>query len=221
MIVEEFLYILDRAVPYIVAFSGRFLGALLIFLIGYIIALIGKSFIIKIANICKINEALAKTGWKESFKKVGIVGSEFLGNVIKWMLIFTAFMLAIEHLEWLALYSLLYRIVFFLPSIFIAIIGLFFVLIIGSIIEKLVIFKAQKAKIIHYTFLASLIKWIFLIFAFGIILSEIGIGENIFPLLMQTFIMGIVIAFAIAFGLAFGLGGKEAAAKFLEKFKGK
>lgn len=223
--VEDFYLFLERITPYIIDFLWRFLGALLILLVGYIIALIIKIFVIKIAKACKIDKALARLGYGENLRRANIsikkTGSQVLGSIAKWIVIFTAFMFAVEHLEWIRLYDILYRIVIFLPSIFIAVVAFFFALIIGDFIEKLVSFKAQAARISYYAFLASFVKWVFLIFVFSIILSEIGIGETIFPLLLQAFAIGIVIALAIAIGLAFGLGGKEAAAKFLEKFRNK
>ena len=61
----------------------------------------------------------------------------------------------------------------------------------------------------------SVAKWAIWIFAVIIVLSELGIA----PAFMQILFTGIVAMLAIAGGLAFGLGGKEAAAKVIEKAK--
>ena len=62
-------------------------------------------------------------------------------------------------------------------------------------------------------FAGSMAKWAIWIFAIIIALSELGIA----PAFMQILFTGIIAMLAIAGGLAFGLGGKEAAAKVLNK----
>ena len=56
-------------------------------------------------------------------------------------------------------------------------------------------------------------KWAIWIFAVFAALTQLGIAAPFW----QTLFTGFVVAFSLAFGLAFGLGGKEAAAKAIDR----
>jgi len=54
-----------------------------------------------------------------------------------------------------------------------------------------------------------------LIFGFIVALTQLGIATS----LIQTIVIGIIAMLALAGGLAFGLGGRDQAARFLEKLR--
>jgi hypothetical protein len=61
--------------------------------------------------------------------------------------------------------------------------------------------------------LGSIARYAIWTFAFIIALSELGIATAF----MQILFTGLVVALALGFGLAFGLGGRDAAARAVEK----
>jgi hypothetical protein len=58
-------------------------------------------------------------------------------------------------------------------------------------------------------------KWAIWITAIMAALTQLGIATS----LLQTLFAGVVIALSLAFGLAFGLGGRDAAARTIEKIR--
>jgi hypothetical protein len=58
-------------------------------------------------------------------------------------------------------------------------------------------------------------RWAIWVFAAIAALSQLGIADYF----LQTFFTGIIVAAALAFGLAFGLGGRDAAARYLERMQ--
>ena len=54
-----------------------------------------------------------------------------------------------------------------------------------------------------------------MIFGFIIALSQLGVATT----MLQTVVIGVIAMLALAGGLAFGLGGKEQAARIIEKIR--
>ena len=75
--------------------------------------------------------------------------------------------------------------------------------------------SAQAANLPSAAFLGGVARWSIWIFALLVALYHLGIAGP----LVQTLFTGFVAMIAIAGGLAFGLGGKDAAAKFIERLR--
>jgi small-conductance mechanosensitive channel len=80
--------------------------------------------------------------------------------------------------------------------------------------RKLVQASVQASGSRSAVMVGSVVKYAIWIFAFIIVLSELGIAAAF----MQILFTGLVAALSIALGLAFGLGGKEAASRAVDKF---
>ena len=81
--------------------------------------------------------------------------------------------------------------------------------------QKLVRASADAAGLHSASTIAGIVKWAILVFGFLIALTHLGIAAS----LIQTVVIGIIAMVAIAGGLAFGLGGKDMAARTLDKIK--
>jgi hypothetical protein len=63
--------------------------------------------------------------------------------------------------------------------------------------------------------LGGIAKWAIWIFALIAALLQLGVAV----VLLQTLFTGLVAMLALAGGLAFGLGGRDAAARYIEKLR--
>jgi hypothetical protein len=203
----------------ILLFLPKFLGALVIFIIGWFIAIwIGK-IIAAILEKIKFNELFSRTGWKAAFEKaeITITPSDFVGAIIKWIFVIIALMVASDILEWVAFSSLLNQILTWVPNLVIAIVILIVAIIIADILEKMVKASAQKIGVSFVNYLGAGLRWAVYIFAILAALMQIGVAAAI----VNTIVIGFVGMIALALGLSFGLGGKEMAAKMLEDWRSK
>jgi len=203
----------------ILLFLPNLLAALVIFIIGWFIAMwIGK-LIAGILSKVKFDAIFEKTGWKEALNsaEVKVEPSSFIGAVCKWILVIVFLMIVTDIMGWVAFAGLLGSIIAWMPNLLVAIIILVVAIIIADIIEKLVKVSTKKMGVSSTNFLGTLVKWGIYIFAGLAVLLQIGIT----PKIVEVLIMGFVGTLTLALGLSFGLGGKDAAARMIEEARRK
>ena len=83
-------------------------------------------------------------------------------------------------------------------------------------VQKLTVGGAKALESKSAGFIGGIARWAIWVVAILAALSQLGIAAG----MMQTLFMGLVAMLALAGGLAFGLGGKEAAARYIEKLRG-
>ena len=202
-----------------VGFIPQFLGALIVFILGWFVALFVGKLITKALDLMRLNKLFSKTGWDESMEKAGIKAniSGFIGGIFKWILVIVFLLAAIDILGLTEFANFLSGVLGWLPNVIIAVVIFVVAVIIADILEKIVKVSVEKVKVGFANFAGAIVKWSIYTFAMLAILLQLGIA----PYLIQTLFVGFVAMLAISFGLAFGLGGKDAAADALDVLKKK
>jgi len=86
--------------------------------------------------------------------------------------------------------------------------------VVGDIVKHIVLTSTHAARLtVSQNFLGALAKWSIWILGLFFALNQLGIGEQ----LIQILFTGLVAGLAIAIGLAFGLGGRDAAARVIDR----
>ncbi len=200
-----------------IGFLPQFLGALIIFLIGWVIAnLLGK-LSSQIIRTLRIDAILEKMGFKRSMERANLKldSARFVGELVRWFFILVFLIAAIDILGLEQVNQFLTRVLYYIPQLIVAILILLAAVLIANFLQKLVKASVEAAGFGSANFLAAVTKWSILVFALLAALLQLGIV----PSLIQTLFTGFIAALAISFGLAFGLGGKDTAAEVLEKLK--
>lgn len=197
-------------------FLPSILGALIVFFIGWAIAIGLHKLVTQILRALKIDPALEKIGAGKAFEKAGIKMdvANWIGILVKWFLIFVFLLAATEILGLQYVSQFLQSVVAYIPNIIVAAIILVVGAWLAGFLQKLVIASVSASKIKSTAFIGAIVKWAVLIFTFLTALMQLGIAYY-----LQTIITGLIAMLAIAGGLAFGLGGKEQAASMLKKLK--
>lgn len=199
-----------------VSFVPNLIIAIIIFIIGWVIAsLVGKA-IDQVISALKIDNLFKSAGADELMNRAGMklnVGG-FLGGVVKWFVIVVFLMTSLEILGLSQVNDFLREsVLYYLPQVIIAALVLVIASVIARAMKKVVSASAKAANVNSANLLGSIANYAIWIFAFIIVLSELGIATAF----MQILFSGLVAMLAIAGGLAFGLGGKENASKALNK----
>jgi len=198
------------------SFVPSLLGAIILFIIGWVVgSVIGKA-ITQLIDAIKLNKLFESAGAQDLMNRAGMrlnVGG-FIGGVVKWFIIIVFLMASLEIMGLTQVNDFLREaVLFYLPKVIIAVLVLVIATVIADTMRKLVQASAQAAHVRSAMMLGSIVKYSIWTFAFIIALSELGIASTF----MQILFTGLVAALAIAFGLSFGLGGKEAAARAVER----
>lgn len=217
---DYYFLMLDQMVKfYSSLFSQGVISAVIILIIGVIVAVELSSIAKKIVQKLGIDKALETIGLKSFFKKGGIKFSfvDIVGWFVKWFVILFALMMSVDSLGLPQVSEFLTKILNYLPSL----IGALAILTIGLIVAQMVsetIEGAAKATGIGiYSLAAVVAKWAIIIITFLVVLEQIGIQTTI----LQIFAGGLSLMVALAGGLAFGLGGQYRAKELLDELKNK
>jgi hypothetical protein len=193
----------------------RFMAAVLLLLVGWIIArLIEKSFA-KFFRLIKLEDLAEKAGIENFLYKGGVkfTTSTLLAKLVYWFIMFTFTLAVLNSIGLESAADLFNKMVLYIPNLIVA----FIVLLFGTLFAKFA-HTATNAYLNNIGMtgaegMSLVIKYAILIFVASMVLEQLNIGGQI-----------LVSAFQIAFGalcfalaLAFGLGGKEWASKIIER----
>ena len=137
----------------------------------------------------------------------------FVGALVKWFIIVVFLMASLSMLGLDQVNAFLGQVVAYLPNVIVAVLVLLVAAIVASALQKIVVASALAAHSKSAELLGRVAKWSIWIFAIVTALDKLVIV----PGLIQIVITPLLAGLALAFGLAFGLGGKEAAARMIEK----
>ncbi|MCX6715343.1 MAG: hypothetical protein NTX72_06045 [Candidatus Uhrbacteria bacterium] len=200
-----------------VSFLPNVIGAVIVFVIGILIAVVLCQVVVRIVALLRIDELAEKLDIKKQFERMGIrlhIGS-LLGWIVKWFFIIVSLIAATDILGWKEVTDYLKQVVLFVPNVIIAVIILLAGILLGNFVQNVVRSAVEAAQLASSQFLSALAKWAILIFSFMAALVQLQIA----PDLIRTLFTGLVFMLALAGGLAFGLGGKEHASEFLTRLK--
>ncbi len=198
------------------AILPQILLALLVFIIGLIVAPVLGNIARKLVAMAQIDKLSDRVGLSETLRNIGFSFSfsKVIGILVKWFFIIVFLLATVEILGWTTLTGLIYDIVLYIPNVIVAVIIIAFGLIAGSLVEQLILKKIEvtKVPIKSPQILGKIARWGIVVFASLAALSQLQVAQE----LVQILFAGTVLALA----LAFGLGGREKAAKLLDNLDG-
>jgi len=200
----------------VAVFVPLFVGALIVFFIGWVVAMTLGQLVEQIVRALKIDELLMKLEFEKTLERAGwkLDSGTFVGTLVKWFLIVVFLLAASNILGLTQVANFLRDVLLYLPNVVVAALILIIAAFVADLVER--IMRGTLQAMGHKGTMVSMVtRWSIWIFAFIAVLLQLGIAVT----LVQTLITGLVAAIAIAVGIAFGLGGKDAAAQFLEKMR--
>jgi hypothetical protein len=194
-------------------FIPSLIGAIIVFVIGWFLAVGVGRLVSEVLRKLRFNRIFQKGSWKEALEKAEfkVDASEFVGVVIKWILVIVFLLAAVEILGLTEFAGFLTAVLGYLPNVLVAVFIFVAAVIIADIMEKIVRATVESIKVGYGNLIGVIIRWSIWIFAILAILIQLGVA----PSLINTLFAGLVGIIVISAGLAFGLGGKEIATEVL------
>jgi hypothetical protein len=203
-------------------FVPHLLEAIVIFIIGWIVASVVGKLVRQLIDAIKLNKLFESAGAGHIMEKAGmrLDVALFIGGVVKWAIILIALMAATQLIGLTEVASFLsVKVLYYLGSVLIAILILIIGFILADAVKKLVIVSSHALNVRSANFLGSLARYAVIVFAFAIALPKILVlDSDTFFNLLVSFVTPLIWGVALALALAFGLGGKDIASRAIEKF---
>lgn len=198
-------------------FLPALVGALVVLIVGLIVARGLERLVERIVYYLKIDSLLRQVGL-ESFLDRGNIrlnAGHFLGQVVYWFFLVVFFLAASDILGFTALSGFLKDVLNYIPNVIIAAVILLVALVVANFVRGLIRASVMGARLHAAKTLGMVAWWGIVVFGFLTALVQLGVAVQI----INTLITGFVAMLALSGGLAFGLGGKEHANEWLSKIR--
>lgn len=201
----------------IISFLPNLIGAIVIVIVGLIIASVLKWAVIRLLEAAKAQRFFEQVRFTDTMKKAGLTVNipAVSGEFVKWLTIIVFLIPASDVLGLNSISQLMEDILRFIPNVVVAIL----IILIGAIIADFLaqVVRAAAAGIGATTagVLSAITRYSVYIFIGLAALNQLGVAQAFVSILFT----GLVASLAIAFGLAFGLGGQNAAADLIRKIR--
>lgn len=196
----------------ILSYIPKFLGGLIILLVGILIASLLRSLVEKLFKYLQIERLLEGVGLGKAadIRPWPMILSE----VVRWTVIVLFLIPAVEAWGLPRVTEVLNQVILYIPNVIVAAVVAFVGLAIAGLVHDVVKQGAKGMGSESANFLANVAKVALVFFTGLVVLNQLGVAAD----LVRILFTGIVAMLAIAGGLAFGLGGQGAAKKVFERF---
>ena len=201
----------------ILTFLPVLLGALIILIVGWIIAKAIRRLIDFVLKAIRFDALADKAGITTILKKgdLKITAREVISGLVYWLVIIMVLVMVLNALDLPKASDVLTSLFAYVPNVIAALFVMIAAMFLASFVSGIVRTAAGNANLPKPEIFAGISRWAIIIFAATIALEELGIA----PLLVTTTFNIILGGVCLALALAFGLGGKDAAARYLEELR--
>jgi hypothetical protein len=203
---------LGDELPAILLAVGLLVGG---WLLAWLIALVVVRFLRSIgterfADQTGVNDFLNRSGWR-------MRSSDLAAELCRWTTRLIFVQLAADQLDLAQFAQLVGRVIAFVPSIFLALLILFYGAYFARIAARVAHTHATILELNRTDGITKIASAVTMSFSLLIALCALGVSSFV----LGTLFVGLVLSISLAVGLAFGLGGRSAAARILAAWSAK
>lgn len=199
-------------------FLPNLIAATIVFFVGWAIAVAMGRLVEKLLVVLRINSAFESLkGLKSAAQRAGLhVNIPLLfGEIVKWFLIIVTLLAATDILGLEEISGFLTAVLLYIPNVVVAALILIIAVVLSNFVYRAVVASIEAAGFSSANAIAAISKWAIIVFAVLAALTQLNVATT----LIQTIVTALFAMLALAGGLAFGLGGRNLAAKWLQKFE--
>ncbi len=203
----------------VAGFVPRFIAAIVVFLVGWLIAVLLGKLAYHIVKILHLDNGLSKVGFRQAWERSGfrLDTPKLFYELVKWFFVVVFLMAATNILGLTQVSDFLNTVVLYIPHVILAAIILLIGILVAKFMEGVVRASVKAAGFASGNLLGAIAKWAISIFTLLIALSQLQFhvaGDT-----LRYIVMGVVFAISLAVGLAFGLGGVKHADETIAHWK--
>ena len=181
---------------------------------GFLIAYLLKVVVRAILRVSRFERMSASAGTARLLTQAALPSSsELLSGFVFWVAWLSFILLGISNLGIFGLQDQIARMFLYLPRVFVALVIVFFGMVIASFFSRAALLAAVNADAGSPRLISGAVRFIIVALALAMAFEQLGLAQET-----------ILAAFSILFGacmlglaIAFGLGGKDLARQVLER----
>ncbi|MDQ6877366.1 MAG: small-conductance mechanosensitive ion channel [Candidatus Dormibacteraeota bacterium] len=205
----------SNALNTFVAAIPQVFGALLIIIIGWIVAGVLARVTTGLLRRAGADRLFAEHGGEVyGAQSKRIKPSVVAGELVKWLIRIVFLVAAANVLGLTQVSVLLNQVLLWIPNLIVAAVILLLAPVLARFVRGAIEVGAGEMGFTNAPLLGRIAEIAIIAFAVVIAVNQIGIAAN----LVDTLFIGLVGAVSLAFGLAFGLGGRDVAAQITQSW---
>jgi small-conductance mechanosensitive channel len=200
---------LQDALSLFLSYIPQLIGAIIILLVGYIIARVLMSVVARLLQGIGFDRWMERGGIKQFFDRAETreTPATVLGKLVFWFVFIIALTMAADALGIPQVSAVLAQLIAYIPNIIAAIL----ILILAALLANFLAGIVRGAT--GSEMLSSIARYAIIVYAVLAALTQLGIAVQ---LTANTFLI-VLGAVALAGAIAFGIGGREVARDIVEK----
>jgi hypothetical protein len=212
---ELFLKPLQTMAEKIIALIPSLLGAIVIIFLGWLLAKILKTALIKLLVAVRFEKFSERSGLSRFLSRGDIKHSlaEILGTMFFWIILLFFIYVATDVLHLTLIRDVINRIITFIPNLIAALLIIIVGVLLSSFFKGLVKVTATSYALTHRELIGRMVQYLIIFFSVAVSLEQLGIATHI----LVNSVLIIIGAMAFGLALAFGLGSKDIVGRIVNK----
>ena len=192
----------DQSMSTLGAYLPSLVGAIMLLLVGIVTAWICRWMILRLGQ--GLDQMSRKFSFGSAHLHLRWPVSRIISGIVYWVIILFFITAAAESLGLPGLAEWLGKVIVYLPSLFVALLIVWFGFVLGTVVRDKVSSTASANELQHAEELGAAARIVVVTLTIVIGLSQIGVHINLIEELVVVIAAAVVIALALAFGLGAG-----------------
>lgn len=211
---ETFVSVFNQITTDVISFIPTFLVALVVFLIGLILARITRNVIVKLFSALHLSKLTSSPNLTKFFKKAQIEKKLeiVMGEIARWLIILIFSITGLNLLGLNTITQVLTGFLNYLPNLFGALIILLAGTLLASFLEKVVKASLAGFDVRTSRLMGKFTSYLIMVIVVLAAISQLGIAQYFINIIF----IGFIAIITLALGLGLGLGSKDLIKTILE-----
>jgi hypothetical protein len=196
------------------SYLPKFFGALVLIVVGLVVAKLAQSVIEKVLTLIGINKLAKNKNVAKTLKaaEVNVDLVSVTGRVVFWVVILIFALTIADVLELTAMRDVIGGLLGYLPSVLAGAIVLTVTVGGARLVRDIVAASLNRMRVNYSHGVSTIVSYVIIVFGSLMALDQLGFDTTI----LSANVTVIVAGFVLALALAFGLGGRDVAGRMVE-----
>jgi len=213
---DTFISVFNQLTADFITFIPTFLVALIVFLVGLLVARITRNLIVKLFSALKLSKLTSSPTLSKFLKNAEIEKKleNVFGEIVRWLIILVFSITSLNLLGLGTLTQVLSGLLNYIPSIFAALVIVLAGTLLAGFLEKIVKASLAGFDVRTSRIMGKFTSYLIMVIVILAAIAQLGIAQYFINIIF----IGFIAIITLALGLGLGLGSKDLIQKILENW---